>query len=455
MILLRRQVLLYAFKLFDLLVMGLSFSAALWTSTFAKPGGAERLDSLFPALLETRIFLILTGLGISWNLIFSLVGLYRSKRLSSRWTESLDVIKATTFGTLAILAFAFVFKVKIITPIFIVVFWTVSSAISLLGRMTMRHGLAYLRARGRNLRLMLIIGTNRRAIEFAKRLESKKDLGYRVIGFLDADWNGIEELPRSGYTLLGDIVSFPTFIRDNVVDEVVIGLPIKSFYDQALQIIRFCEEQGILVRLLPDMFDLTLARSNIDRFENEPMVTIVTGHMGHWSTVAKRTVDVAISLVLLIIFLPLFALIAIAIKATSPGPVFFAQERMGLNKRRFRMFKFRTMVQDAEQKMMELEKLNEVSGPVFKIKEDPRITPLGKILRKTSMDELPQLLNVLKGDMSLVGPRPLPLRDYQGFTLDWHRRRFSVRPGITCLWQINGRHAIPFDHWMELDMKYI
>jgi lipopolysaccharide/colanic/teichoic acid biosynthesis glycosyltransferase len=162
-----------------------------------------------------------------------------------------------------------------------------------------------------------------------------------------------------------------------------------------------------------------------------------------------------ISGIALLVFLPFLPIIATAIKLTSPGPVFFVQERIGINKRRFRVYKFRTMVPDAEKKQAELESLNEVSGPVFKIKKDPRITPIGRILRKLSIDEVPQLFNVLKGDMSLVGPRPLPIRDYNGFSEDWHRRRFSVRPGITCLWQINGRGSIPFEKWMELDMEYI
>jgi len=140
---------------------------------------------------------------------------------------------------------------------------------------------------------------------------------------------------------------------------------------------------------------------------------------------------------------------------TSNYTVFFVQERVGLNKRRFRVYKFRTMVKDAEQKQAELEDLNEVMGAAFKITNDPRITPVGSFLRKTSIDELPQLINVLKGDMSLVGPRPLPVRDYNGFNTDWHRRRFSVRPGITCLWQVNGRHNITFEKWMELDLEYI
>jgi exopolysaccharide biosynthesis polyprenyl glycosylphosphotransferase len=165
--------------------------------------------------------------------------------------------------------------------------------------------------------------------------------------------------------------------------------------------------------------------------------------------------DIAASLVATLILAPLFLLAGLLIKLTSQGPVFFIQERVGLNKKRFHLYKFRTMVADAEGQQQEIEHLNEASGPVFKMSNDPRITRIGKLLRKTSIDELPQLFNVLKGDMSLVGPRPLPVRDYQGFRQDWQRRRFSVRPGITCLWQINGRSSIPFEKWMELDMKYI
>jgi lipopolysaccharide/colanic/teichoic acid biosynthesis glycosyltransferase len=157
----------------------------------------------------------------------------------------------------------------------------------------------------------------------------------------------------------------------------------------------------------------------------------------------------------LIVLSPLMLLAAIAVKLSSPGPIFFIHERMGLNKRKFKIYKFRTMVQDAEERRRQVEHLNEASGPVFKIRNDPRVTVLGKFLRKTSVDELPQLLNVLKGDMSLVGPRPLPLRDYQGFNEDWHRRRFSMPPGITCLWQVEGRSSIPFDRWMELDLQYV
>jgi exopolysaccharide biosynthesis polyprenyl glycosylphosphotransferase len=184
-------------------------------------------------------------------------------------------------------------------------------------------------------------------------------------------------------------------------------------------------------------------------------VTLSTGALKEWPVIIKRTLDFFLSLIVIIFTSPLFLFAALGIKFTSPGQIFFIQERIGLNKRKFRLYKFRTMVPDAEMLITELEHLNEVDGPAFKVKEDPRITPFGRFLRKTSIDELPQLLNVLKGDMSLVGPRPLPVRDYNGFNHDWQRRRFSVRPGITCLWQVNGRSNLSFNRWMELDMEYI
>lgn len=239
------------------------------------------------------------------------------------------------------------------------------------------------------------------------------------------------------------------------MDEVVIGLPIRSYYEQSSSIAAVCELHGIVVRFLPGIFNLKLARSRAEDFEGDSLITLSTGPMRGWPFILKRVIDFTLTLLLLILFCPLLLVLAILIKFTSEGPIFFLQDRLGLNKRIFRIRKFRTMVADAERRQAALEHLNEQDGPAFKMAHDPRITPLGRILRKTSMDELPQLFNVLRGDMSLVGPRPLPVRDYQGFDQDWHRRRFSVRPGITCLWQISGRNSIGFDKWMELDMRYI
>jgi exopolysaccharide biosynthesis polyprenyl glycosylphosphotransferase len=244
-----------------------------------------------------------------------------------------------------------------------------------------------------------------------------------------------------------------------VIDEVVIDLPLNTFYHEAMDIVDFCVKQGVVVRFISDSFylltNMNLARSVVEEFHENVLITIYTGAMGGWPIMVKRVFDFVGSLLLIGIFSPVLLIISLLILATSGRPVFFIQERMGINKRIFPLFKFRTMVANAQQRQAELERFNEADGPVFKIKKDPRVTLIGRFLRKTSLDELPQLFNVLRGEMSLVGPRPLPVRDYKGFNQDWHRRRFSVKPGITCMWQIRGRSSLSFEQWMKLDIYYI
>jgi exopolysaccharide biosynthesis polyprenyl glycosylphosphotransferase len=369
--------------------------------------------------------------------------------------ELVDVVKATSLGTLTIFTAGIGFSIVVINPVFIVIFWALGTATTISGRLILRFSLAQIRIRGRNLRHMLIVGTNARAVQFAEKIKAEPGLGYRLIGFIDDRWAGIEDFRKTDYALAGNLSDLPKLLRERVIDEVVIALPIKSLYAQTSQIVGQCEEQGVIVRFASEIFNPTLARSEPEEFEDSSVISFYTGGMHGWSVWVKRIMDFSLSYVLLVLLSPLFVITSLLIKVTSAGPVFFVQERVGQNKRRFRLYKFRTMIADAEQNLAEVENLNEVSGPVFKIKNDPRITPVGKIIRRTSIDELPQLFNVLKGDMSLVGPRPLPVRDVNGFDQDWQRRRFSVRPGITCLWQVNGRVELPFEKMMTLDMEYI
>jgi exopolysaccharide biosynthesis polyprenyl glycosylphosphotransferase len=303
---------------------------------------------------------------------------------------------------------------------------------------------------------VLIVGTNPRAVCFARKIEARPELGYRIAGFLDDDWPGLAEFRKTGYPLISDLAGFPSYLRNQVADEVVVALPMESSYARASRIAGWCKEQGVVVSVLPDIFNMRMARgAQAEEYGDGAAITVYSGGPECWQRLCKRTLDVAIALAALVALAPLLLLTAALIKLASSGPAFFIQERVGLNKRKFRLLKFRTMVVDAENQFGRLQHLNEVSGPVFKIRNDPRITGIGRFLRQMSIDELPQLFNVLMGDMSLVGPRPLPWRDYNGFNQDWQRRRFSVQPGITCLWQIQGRSSIPFEKWMELDMQYI
>jgi exopolysaccharide biosynthesis polyprenyl glycosylphosphotransferase len=238
------------------------------------------------------------------------------------------------------------------------------------------------------------------------------------------------------------------------IDEVFVTLPLDTSQPIIRAIVLFCEQRGITVRLLSTVADPLLARAEIDELDDRPVITIFSGPPDSPALLVKRFVDFWGSLILLWVLSPLFVVLAILIKLDSRGPILFAQERVGLNGRRFRALKFRTMVPDAPQQQAALESQNEAQGPVFKIRDDPRVTSLGHFLRRSSLDELPQLFNVLCGDMSLVGPRPLPTRDVMRIDTASHKRRFSVKPGITCLWQINGREP-HFNDWIKADMEYI
>ena len=449
-----RQLFVKATKLYDLGVMSLSFGLA--AILVAHQTATVSFADFFAMRVKVRNFVLYAGFLLVWSIIFRLFGLYGSKRLSEQRNEVLDIVKGTTLGVGSVCIAAFVFRLEMVTPLFVLALWFISSATLVSSRLVARYLLSQFRVRGRNLREMVIVGTNPRAVLFARKIEAKPALGYRVLGFVDQEWEGMEGFRKLGHPLASDFERFPFFLKKQVVDEVVLALPMKSLYLQASRIVALCEEQGIIVRLLPNFFNLILARSKAEEFEDTSVITLCLNPAETWQYLTKRILDFSLSVISIIILAPLFLFTALLIKLTSPGPVFFIQERVGLNNRRFRLYKFRTMVADAEQRQVEIEHLNEVGGPVFKISNDPRITRVvGKLLRKTSIDELPQLFNVLKGDMSLVGPRPLSVRDYNNFDQDWRRRRFSVRPGITCLWQVNGRSSIPFEKWMELDMEYI
>jgi exopolysaccharide biosynthesis polyprenyl glycosylphosphotransferase len=453
MTVLGRQLLVKTAKLYDLAVMCLSFGLA--AVLVAHQTATVSFADFFAMRVKVRNFVLFAGFLLVWNIIFRLFRLYDSRRLSGQRDEVLDIVKATTLGVGSVCIAALLFRLKMVTPLFAVGLWLISSATLVSSRLIARYLLSQVRVRGRNLREIVIVGTNPRAVLFARKIQAKPTLGYRVLGFVDQEWEGMGEFRKGGYPLASDFERFPFLLRERVVDEVVLALPMRSLYLQASRVAALCEEQGIVVRVLSNVFNLRLAQSTAGEFEGETVTTLCNGSPEDWQHLFKRTFDIVASLVATLTLSPLFLLAGFLIKLTSQGPVFFIQERVGLNKRRFRLYKFRTMVADAEERQREIEHLNEARGPVFKIRNDPRLTPVGNFLRKTSIDELPQLFNVLKGDMSLVGPRPLPVRDYQGFDQDWQRRRFSVLPGITCLWQINGRSSTPFEKWMELDMEYI
>ena len=453
----RRQALILGMKIFDQLILLFCFFMAL-------AAVSHDIESIsFSQFLSLRIklvnFALYSGFALFWYTDFWVFGLYHSRRFASWKSDLTDIVNATSLGVLVLLSISFLFHISLATPAFLFLLWLYTTTLTFTSRLALRLALERIRRWGAHITNILIIGTNPRAVRFAQTIENKLEMGYRVVGFVDIDWAGTKRFRESGYRLVADFASLPAFLRHQVVDEVVIDLPLNSFYREVTEIVSRCLEQGVMVRFISDSFyllrNLKLAHSRLEKFGDDIVISVNNGAMGGWPIVAKRVFDILVSFLLINILAPLFIGVAILIKVTSPGPVFFIQERVGLNKRRFRLLKFRTMIPNAEQQQDDLEPFNEASGPTFKIRNDPRITPLGRFLRRTSLDEIPQLFNVLQGDMSLVGPRPLPVRDYNGFNRDWHRRRFSVRPGISCLWQISGRSNLPFAKWMRLDMEYI
>jgi exopolysaccharide biosynthesis polyprenyl glycosylphosphotransferase len=306
----------------------------------------------------------------------------------------------------------------------------------------------------RSSRSVVIVGTGPRALRLYRELRTKQFRSHKLLGFVDS--RARDACPHEIGTLyLGTIAQLEELLLQHIVDEVVIALPARSCYAEIERTVAICNRAGVEFKYPQDIVPGWDVQAQMQRTPVTPRLISIKPAIDDSRLFIKRCLDIVCSGLALIVLAPVMAMIAIAIKLTSPGPVLFAQERYGLGRRKFRMYKFRSMVVDAEAKLKALEELNEASGPIFKMRNDPRITAIGGLLRRTSLDELPQLFNVFVGEMSLVGPRPMSVRDVSLFDETWLMRRFSVKPGLTCLWQVNGRSTTTFHRWMELDMRYI
>lgn len=330
--------------------------------------------------------------------------------------------------------------------------WLISLGGACAVRSVLAGYFAYVRPLFRKGRNVIIVGGGPQAEHMHKELISHQEWRYTLLGFVSTDRLST---PAAGGRILGGVGDLEDILMRHVVDEVVIVLPIRSQYEAVERVVAICERAGIQVQCCTDIFETSVAK-RVYSEENGAMYRIVL-KMVHEDRRhhLKRALDIAGASCGLVLLSPLFLVVAILIKTTSKGPVLFRQKRCGLHKRVFHIYKFRSMVVNAEAAQAQLEHMNQNNGPVFKIFADPRVTKIGAFLRKTSIDELPQLFNVLKGEMSLVGPRPLNLRDVGRFSEPWLMRRFSVKPGLTCLWQISGRSTVSFSRWIALDLDYI
>lgn len=302
-------------------------------------------------------------------------------------------------------------------------------------------------------RRVLIIGSGNRARRLAETLTRWTLSPVYIVGYLDSDPARVHRSVL-GYPVLGTINDITSILKQHVIDEVVMAIP-RAMIPEVERIACACEEEGVKFCFMADLFGVRVARTRLVEFGQIPLLTHEPIVQAEWKLSVKRVIDIVVVLCALPIVLPIMAMVAIAIKLDSEGPIFFVQDRVGQNKRIFRMLKFRSMVNGAERLQGDMEHLNEAVGPIFKVANDPRITRVGWWLRRSSLDELPQIFHVLLGQMSLVGPRPMSIRDVEKFDEGAQRRRFSVKPGLTCLWQISGRSRLPFSEWLRLDLYYI
>jgi exopolysaccharide biosynthesis polyprenyl glycosylphosphotransferase len=447
----RRRLLLTVLQFIDLGVVAVSLIFTLVLMS------RETTVNGWLSFLEIRLSLgnVLFGVTyvLAWNVILRVCRLYHSQRLAPASREIQEIATAAFIGVIPLVPVRSLLDMDALRHGAVEVFGLTVFLGLVLERRTLRMVAHQLRSRGRNLRQVLFVGDGHEASRMTTLFARQESLGYRVVSAIDVGHlNGWDQAEHQG----GVLARVEEELARTPVDEVFISLPMFRSTGLIERLVSLCEQEGIAVRVLSRLAELQWSWASVDSLMGQPVITISpTGpHVDMGGMVTKRILDVVVSSIALVVLAPVFAAIALAVKLDSKGPVLFAQERVGFNRRRFRVFKFRTMVPDAETLQKDVEHLNEAQGPVFKITNDPRVTRVGRFLRRTSLDELPQFANVLRGDMSLVGPRPLPVRDFERIDTRWHRRRFSMKPGLTCLWQV-ARREPKFDEWVRMDMEYI
>jgi exopolysaccharide biosynthesis polyprenyl glycosylphosphotransferase len=393
--------------------------------------------------------LLLTAFGLVWPAVLSACGLYSPARLRSGTGDWPRLLLASAIGCFLAMVFSLTSTSGAFRP---ELAWLFAAAV-LLSTAVLRGAAraVQLASRGKRQQQIVIVGSGPLAARMHRELQADSLQAGEVIGFVDSEPH--PALGSTGAMHLGGVSDLERILMHRVVDDVFIGLPVKSRYDEIRQSIAACARVGVPASYSSDLFGGGPSNARLNS-RGAPVLSLSETPSADRLAI-KRAIDLVGALVLLVTLAPLMLGIAVGIKLTSRGPVLFTQNRYGYMKRLFRMYKFRTMVAGAESAQHDLEGRNEASGPVFKIRDDPRIAPFGRFLRRTSLDELPQLWNVLTGEMSLVGPRPLPVRDVGRFAEPWLMRRFSMPPGLTCLWQISGRSDLGFEQWIALDMEYL
>jgi exopolysaccharide biosynthesis polyprenyl glycosylphosphotransferase len=461
----------------DLALVAVAFIAAHWLRSAVLPSLAH---GRFPGeLYALRFYLPLLPVALSvWGLLLLRFRRYRSHRTTPLLREAWEVVQVSGAAIVTFTLLLYVLRLDErmlpqdrVSRAWLLLFALLACLLLLAEKVLVRLVARYVRSRGLNYRTMLLVGTGTSAQALARTIAEHAWWGFRLIGCVEVDAPGGATSPAGGppgswtrtssgnrwqmggLPVLGRVADVPRILQELVVDDVVFAVGQREL--EGLEELSFAlHEQGIRTFFALDFFPHIQAKAEITEIDGIPLLTFANAPTNPLLLAGKRALDVALSSLILLLALPIVVVVALAIRVTSSGTVLFRQTRCGLNGRRFTLYKFRTMTEDAEERLAELQHLNEMDGPVFKVRDDPRVTRLGRFLRRFSLDELPQLWNVLRGDMSLVGPRP-PIPAEVARYERWQRRRLSMKPGLTCLWQVNGRNELDFGSWMELDLQYI
>jgi len=411
-------------------------------------GSLRPLYSLsnYPGIIPL-VAAIVAGVGL-------LAGIYREVHVEDLRRAFVDPLKVGLASATLLFALTFALKLEFVSRLLLGIYALLDLLLMIIFRLVAWRFPAPLRRSVAGFRHFLLVGDGEEVAEIARTLEAYETRGMRLFGFVRVQPGPAEALP-DGLTKSYPVVTLPELpelLRRHVIDEVIFAVA-KEDLEKLGEAFMVCEEEGVKTRVLLNFFPQVVSKVYLERLGSKPLLTFSATPEDD-SLLFKRGLDFVLALAALMVLSPLLLILAVLVKLTSRGPIFFSQTRCGLGGRRFTLYKFRSMRADADLLREELEALNEVDGPVFKIRNDPRCTPIGRFMRKFSLDELPQLVNIIKGDMSFVGPRP-PLPEEVEKYERWQRRRLRMQPGLTCLWALEGRSRLSFRRWMELDLEYI
>ncbi len=440
----------------DIFLTCLSFVASYYSRNVVLP-----FMNMSDLAVGPNYYVVLLMIVLIWSLVFHINNVYTGFAEKSFPVVIRDVIKSVSFSMMILIAALFVFKIHEVSRLLLGIFYTINIIALTAVKRIFLELLKNYKQNQQNFHNILIVGSRRRA-EGVIGLIKSSGTGYTVIGCLDTRADSVGKEVLEGVKVIGTMDDLKNIMQMYVIDEIIFAMPLKEIESVQVYMV-LIELTGVTVRIFPDwhiysvLYQPGIARMYFDDFNGVPTMLITATTSKYRDLLIKNILDMVLSFIGIIVLMPLLIVISLLIKLISPrGPVLFKQKRMGLYGREFYLYKFRTMIPDAEAMLEKLRGSNEADGPAFKIKNDPRIIPfIGRLLRKTGLDELPQLFNIIKGEMSLVGPRP-PLGDEVRQYNVWQRRRLSMKPGLTCIWQIApGRNDISFNKWMEMDLEYI